>query len=282
MKYDRDYISYSGRRTYLICPSRYEKRYKEERFKKAKAEDALFGQSIGLVFEWFYSRALWRSESPKKAIENILDEALASGCKEYDFDPNSDPRFFKETKDEVLYYSIKGLEVIRKHRLLSPNSTAEDKLNVDYDDKPTGLKLRLGGRADFIHRFSPTDIWILDGKGSKWRDKYMDSDQLIWYALLHYLKFGVAPTRLGYIFWKFPEDPIKWVEYDSNSLREMAHSTARVVKSMKLNVFNTKPSKECKLCDFKDECDDGKKYLEEMDVKSKIDVTDSIFGFDVL
>jgi hypothetical protein len=68
-----------------------------------------------------------------------------------------------------------------------------------------GVKMRLGGRADFIH--GPKPLWIVDGKGSVHREKYVDSEQLIWYALLHYIKHHVAPDRLGFLHYRFPDDP---------------------------------------------------------------------------
>ena len=103
---------------------------------------------------------------------------------------------------------------------------------------------------------------LLDGKASKHREKYVDSEQLIWYAVQHYLTYHIAPTKLGFVFWCFPEDPVKWVVYDNRAIRDSLDKTFEVAKV----------SAECKRCDFISRCEDGQKFAQ----KNKVDPADRI------
>jgi hypothetical protein len=120
------------------------------------------------------------------------------------------------------------------------------------------------------------DLVLLDGKGSKYRDKYVDHRQLKWYSMLHRLKFGHAPDRLGFVFWRFePEKSLDWVESSSNELDELQNSVLiaiREIEAAKMSVhkgeipadkaFPAQPGKECRFCAYKQLCPEGKRFDE--------------------
>jgi len=197
-----------------------------------------------------------------------------------DFSRSQDPIYIANVEEELNEFVPKGVDVIRAHKLLSPNSRAEIDLTVNYTSQKHGMTIRLGGRTDFVHYHSPSDVWILDGKGSRHREKYVDSEQIIWYATQHYIKYHVATTRLGFLYWRFPNDPIQWIEYDEQSMRDSLNRTFDIAKRIRLNMFEPKPSSSCHRCDYRPHCSEGTRYLAERRVETGGRIESSIFDLD--
>jgi len=274
------YLSYSGRKTYLSCPKKYKFIYIDEVEIKKDPSTSFYGSIIGTLFEWFYERNVWKDNDPIKTLRNLIHSATDTVLKKEEYERDEDPTYIKTVEDDVYNDIPGGIETIRFHRLLSPNSQTELNLNVTYKHPDHDLVLRIGGRSDFVHYFDESDVWILDGKGSRHREKFADPEQLIWYAVQHYIKYHIAPTRLGFIFWRFPDNPIQWVDYDESSMRSSLNVTFDVAKKITLKVFNPKTSKECYGCSFVNMCEDGREFVSEMKRSNRI--TDSIFDLDEL
>jgi len=250
------YLSYSGRKTYLTCPKRYKLIHIDNKLEISDRRSSLFGIVIGKVFEWFYERRFWAEPDAIQASLNSIDVALQTAL---DRDKiQIDNEFKEKLLTELKYYITYGIKTIKDNKLLSPNSRSEVKLDTLYrfDD----LEIKIGGRADFIH-IDAGKIWILDGKGSQWRDKYVDPDQLIWYAAQFFLKYHIAPSRLGFIFWKFPEDPIQWISYNDDSIRVNLRQTVNVIKQIIKGEFDSQPTSYCNLCGYAQQCEEGTSYI---------------------
>lgn len=256
-----DYLSYSGRKSYCTCPKHYKFRYILRTPSLRDDRNTYLGLTIGKVFEWFYSRELWKAPNPCQACLDAVEEAAADTFREKKFDPSSDPsvRVILETEAKALVPG--GVEIIRAHGLLTPLSRAETDLTTVAQSEKHGLTLKLGGRADFIHGSGRDNLWILDGKASKHRDKYVDSEQLIWYGVQHYVKYHIFPTRLGFIFWSHPSDPVTWIEFGPDDFRRSIDNTFETVKKIRLKQFEATPSSECYRCDYQSECDEGKRWI---------------------
>jgi hypothetical protein len=274
------YLSYSGRKAYKICPLSYNYRYVIKEPVTRDSRSAMFGSVIGKVLEWFYNKKFWMEADPVSFSMSHVEDAINEILTEEKFDRISDPAFVNVLRSDVRTYLPSAIETIRSNGFLTPNSRAEENLSVVYGNEKYGMTLKLGGYADFIHSKDRLDVWILDGKGSQHREKYVDADQLIWYAVQHYIKYHVAPTRLGFVFWKFPNDPIKWIDYDESKMRALLDDTFDVAKKIKLKVFDAKPSGECHRCDYREKCDDGKKYIAHRRVETGGRITDSIFDLE--
>lgn len=279
MDYDL-YLSYSGRKTYLTCPKQYEFRYILKDQTKDDPKKSLFGSIIGKVFEWFYTRQTWTQCDPVASTLELIKPAIDCVFREKNFDPSCDPGFFTVLKQELNHFIPLGIEIIRKNSFLTPYSRAEEDLSVIYGNEKRGMTLKIGGRADFIHSQNRKEVWIIDGKGSKHREKYVDSEQLIWYAIQHYIKYHVVPTRLGFMFYCFPDDPIKWIAYDGDVLHASLNKTFEVAKKIKLKIFDAAPSENCNRCAYKNKCDDGIKYSANKRIESGGRITDSIFDLE--
>jgi PD-(D/E)XK nuclease superfamily protein len=132
------------------------------------------------------------------------------------------------------------------------------------------------GRCDFLmRRIGPHhDLVLLDGKGTKWRDKFIDRRQLKWYAMLHRLKEKYAPDRLGFVYWRCePEDSVDWVEASSNELDELQASVLTSIEeierakaqfekdpSSQPEFFPARPGAPCHFCEYLPLCPAGQKY----------------------
>jgi CRISPR/Cas system-associated exonuclease Cas4 (RecB family) len=261
MNYNSEYLSYSSKKTYTNCPKQYEYRYISKPKIETDPRNAIFGISIGKIFEWFYRDKIWSNPNPDSDLLLLIDKAIESASHEKKFDISSDKIFFNSIKNELNTFVPIGLKIIQDNKLLSLNSQAEFKLDLLYKHEKRDYSVKLAGRADFIHYKESGQIWILDGKSSKYKGVYADPEQLIWYAMLHYIKYHKSPTRIGYIFYRFPEDPVQWIHYDENSLRKCLNSSFEVLDKIRLRMFNPSPSVECKICDYKSICEEGKKFL---------------------
>src|SRR5512135_2229385 len=279
MRYDL-YLSYSGRKSYLTCPKKYHYSYILKDRTRGDRRGSFLGSIIRKVFEWFYTRRAWATADPVATTVSYIDDATKLIFDNEKFDPVTDPAFCNLLRQDLYKYVPTGVEIIRGNGLLSAQSQAESDLTILYTSQKYGLTLKIGGRSDFTHVKGEKDIWLMDGKASKHREKYVDSEQLIWYAVQHYVKYHIAPTRIGFMFWCFPEDPIKWVAYDNNAMRASIEKTFEVAKKIHLQQFDATPSGECHRCDYNTKCEDGQKYLAKRKVETGGRIENSIFDLE--
>ncbi len=269
------YLSYSGLSTYRLCPRKYKFQYVDRRRMDVDPKNSLFGIVMGKLFEWFYQRRAWASVNPTSALLSWADAAVAEAYAEKKFCREDDEYFHVSLRNDVETYVPTTVDVIRRHKLVTPGSVAEFDLTQEYTRKDVTIKL--GGRCDFLHR--DHTVTIQDGKGSKYRDAYADSTQLIWYATLHYLKYGVAPDRVGFIFWRFPAEPLQWVDYTERDMRDVLDLSFTTEEKVRLKVFDPSPTAACRRCDYSSLCPEGKEFMESVKVEAPR-IESSIFDFD--
>jgi CRISPR/Cas system-associated exonuclease Cas4 (RecB family) len=240
----------------------------------------MFGSIIGKIFEWFYNNRIWAGPNVLLNVMALIPKAMDRIFQHEKFDPLSDTWYVDNIKYELEQLVPHALEVIRKYHLISPNSVAELDLTQLYYSAEHNLTVKFGGKSDFIHY--DRGVSILDGKASKHRELYSDTNQLIWYALLHYLKFRVAPSRIGFIYWRFPKDALQWVDYDAQSLRKLRNRTLTTVQNILNKKFDPTPSAACKLCSYNQTCQPGIKYLADHRVASVNRVESSVFDIELM
>ena len=271
------YLSYSGRKTFLTCPRQYYFRYIVKDRTQSDPRGSMFGTAIGKLFEWFYEERLWSLPDPVTSSMSRINDAISYAFDHEGYVRGTDPSYESRVKEDMRSFVPSGIDIIKSGGFLTPYSRTEVDLTVTYSPPGSPVTLKMGGRADFIHGQTRDNVWILDGKASKHREKYVDSDQLIWYATQHYLKYHVAPSRLGFIFWCFPDAPISWIEYDSDSMRSLAKKTIEVSRRILDKDFAPTPSGECHRCPYKPKCDEGNIYLSKRKVESGGRIDDSVF-----
>ncbi len=270
------YLSYSGMSTYRLCPKKYRLQYVDKVVVFSDPKNMLFGAVIGKLFEWFYERRAYLQKNPTSLVMSWLKAASAQVFSKEKWDPLSDQAFAVELTNDLETYVPAAVDVIRRHKLVTSGSVAELDLTQEYTRN--GITMKLGGRADFLHRDGKT-ITLQDGKGSKYRDAYVDSMQLIWYATLHYIKYQVAPDRIGFIYWRFPANPVQWVDYTENDMREVVARAFDTEEKVRLRMFDPSPSVNCRRCDHLPGCKEGSDFVASVRVEA-VRVTSTMFDLD--
>jgi hypothetical protein len=234
------YISYSGWKRYDDCAFDYWNAYPGQTQVEGPDDrlGSIYGSVVGKIFEDFYNEKWWQ-KNPRPVAEMLtkVEGAVAWTIKRettpYRGRPGGvlmwkgegegqNPKGMYVDQDELIE-DVKeaigrGCRVIRHHRLLGEYAEAEVKLDYTVEG------YRLGGRADFIiQRVQPhNDLCIIDGKGSRWRAKYVDLRQVLWYAMLYRFHHGVVPDKIGFLFWRYePNEAIDWVEFVEDDLDEL-------------------------------------------------------------
>lgn len=188
---------------------------------------SIFGSSIGMIFEQFYMERLWRIPGTRKVLEDrveqIVDFVLDREQKPNKNKPagvilwrgegpGQNPRGLYGSRDELVrdvsFCIANGLNTIKQFLLISKRPQAEMKLHADIEGH------RIGGYADFVlDQVKTGHILILDGKGSRRRERYVEEDQLTWYSMLYQVKFGRLPDRTGFLYWRYePPVSLDWVD----------------------------------------------------------------------
>lgn len=295
------YLSYSGHKTYKECPRQYWHRYigKTKLPTPDNRVNALYGSAIGTIFELFYAEKIWMQPNVQPTLESkvdgVLDQILKRESRDGVFDwkdPKANYKSLDALKREVIKSIPRGLSIIKHHRLLGPRADAEVKLDANINGH------MVGGRADFIiNRTKPhNDLVILDGKGSRHREKYVDHQQLWWYAMLYRNHHTIIPDKLGFLFWRQdPENSLDWVSAtgrDLDALLDGVMHSIETIEEGKVRLAGLKEAQEigaalrelfpaymgskCFLCSYLVVCQEGQSYQSQ---RSALPQTDS-FGVD--
>jgi hypothetical protein len=240
----------------------------------------LFGETVGRIFEKFYNDEIMRQTQVEQKLLSLVSptlqsiivrETLKGGIIDW-ADPDlmkHGPRSLGELDSEIRETIPRGIRSIKTHRLVGNDAKAEVKLDLLIQEHT------LAGRADFImRRVKPhLDLVILDGKGSRWREKYVERDQLVWYSMLYWSQYNIVPDQIGFLFWRY--EPNESMEWDKVTIEEMEDLKARALKAIsaieaagleiqKENgvsqvLFKANPSSECKFCSYQPLCPEGSK-----------------------
>ena len=289
------YLSYSGFKKWTSCPYEYYHDYvaKTVPIKPENGANTLYGSTTGSLYEIFYKEQLWRSKNPEeellRRVEPTLNWVIEKELKKRVIRWKPEDKDSNYTDREQLLRDIRetvprGLQIIRQHRLIGPQTDAEVVLDRDI---LFGSKVhRIGGRTDFIiRRVPPTkDLLILDGKGSRHRQKYVDIRQLRWYGWLYELGTGVLPDLVGFVYWRSePQEavdlfPILRREIDklrdqvATAIQEIETATKRLEVLQGADgeedeipkIFPAVPG-NCRLCTYSAQCRAGKAFLAKLD-----------------
>lgn len=287
------YISYSGFKLFLECRRAYLHRYvlKTPVPKPSNRVHMLYGDAVGKLFETFYVERLWRKNTREElrsrvrpTMDGIVRKELKSGgvfnWKEANLKEGT--RSFEEVEQEVLDTIPRGLGSIRHHRLLGQDAAAEVVLDVHLDGH------QIAGRADFLmHRFKEGDHVLIDGKGSRWRGEYTNDRQLRWYAMLHWMKYGAIPDRLGFLYWRYdPEESLDWSQVTLAELEVLKNSVLAAIETIEVarkglaQIRDKSRSPDflpttnnCKLCDYLKLCPEGTKSLSK---ETKVEIASAL------
>jgi PD-(D/E)XK nuclease superfamily len=282
------YISYSGFSSNEKCPYSYWHRYVAKTVPPVPDNriNMLYGGTIGISFEHFYNQKMWRLPNFQEVMVSKVPELMAKVMSDETApgkngiinwtDEKANFRSLNAVIEAVQEAIPRGLKIIRHHRLVGPEATAEMKL----DSKTNGHIL--GGRCDIlVQRVPPhNDTVIVDGKGSKFRDQYVDKRQLRWYAMLFEDHRKRLPDKVGFLYWRSdPETGIDWYEVkpdETAELRQVVFEAMEKIEERKrslpvapeptreqiLTAFPAQPSFDhCKWCNYLSACDEGTRFM---------------------
>lgn len=267
-------ISYSAYKLYRSCPLAYKHRYILKSKSDHDPRDTMFGSIIGKLFEWFYQEKLYLRAHPVNALLELIPQAKDEVFINEGYVRGSDSSYESSLSDLLQRFVPTGVEIIRTHRLLTPTTAAELDLSVVHQFKD--YSVRLVGRADFVHYFESGCV-IVDGKASKHRDRYVDSTQLVWYALSHYLKYHVPVNQTAFLYWCFPDNPISYVKYDANDMRNLLSDIKSVSDRVRANEFESSVGDNCRRCAYRNQCNFGQEYLSAKRSENIVRINDSVF-----
>lgn len=276
------YISYSGYKKLIGCAFAYWHSYinKTEIPGPDDRLGSVYGSSVGRLFERFYAEKVWKSNEPQAqvmswvqaTVDQVLhDEVSPSKYREggtllWHGQKGATRHAYKNREEivaDVRDAVARGFRIIRQQRLLGPRAEAEVKLDQTIEGH------RIAGRSDFvILRTKPhNDLTITDGKGSKYRDAFVDKRQLLWYAMLLQKKEGHLPDRIGFIFWRFePSEAMDWFDVTQSEVDALLQSALAEIEKVEAGerqlgteksygsvaeVFKKTPNAEgCQFCPF--------------------------------
>lgn len=224
---------------------------------KESRHHAIMGQVIQKVIEDLYNNEMWRTPAglADLLLEMVMKELNYALAKEYVDWMKAPPKIEMQ---EICRSAISGyLRTMKANKFLGPYARAEVEL-VGAVDPMTAV----AGRADLIIRRDDTGVTILDGKNSKTKGKYTDPDQLRWYALLFYLVYGKLPERLGFVYYRYPQDPVTgdsgvdWVDFTQADVEGLAARAVSVRKAMEDRKFEPTPKPPtCQFCVYESVCE---------------------------
>lgn len=264
-------MSWSGLKKWRQCPKLYWHVYESEDGppEKESAHFTIMGSVVQATFEDFYEEKIWRVDNVvtelMKRAENHHAEYLKNNYVNFDdvtcqFDE-------KESLEDCLELIPKTLDAIKREKLWGSSARSEVPIEVGISGGSDSLR----GKLDFVVSRSEKDegkeTVVVDGKSTKDRDR-PDPDQLYFYALLYLLSEGELPDRLGFLFYRYADDPDKafrWIDVDKyriRSIRDEAFEAIEAIKASEERPATPEP-KHCRWCPWEALCEPRQKQKEE-------------------
>lgn len=249
------WLSFSKYSTYLGCPRQY--KYQVDRVTPPAPESkyfALYGILIQKFFEDYTNTLLPKNiVINENTVRNVLEKRWQELLKKEYVNWN-DP-WVRETPSQIFEEAFSDiLENIATFDFW-PNTRSE----VTYKINLRNSGDVLNGRIDFIRTLPEGGVELLDGKSTKHLDR-VDPEQLLFYALMFFLRHKQLPKRLGFLFYRYKI--IKYIDFNKDILIAFKNKLALAKKAIKLDrAFEAKVllSKRCQWCSYKLLC---KPYME--------------------
>lgn len=249
------WLSFSKYDTYLACPKKY--KYQVDRITPPQKESkyfALYGILIQKFFEHYTNVYIPNKiEMTTDKIRSGLDVMWQKILRK-EFVNWNDP-WVKQTPSQIFEEALTDIVANIKEFDFWESIKSE----VSYKIELKKTKDVLNGRIDFIRNLVDGEVEILDGKSTKHLDR-VDPEQLLFYALLYYLRHKKLPKKLGFLFYRYRI--IKYIDFNKDILITFNNKLALAKKAIRLDKnfeAKVKLSKVCLWCPYKSICNP---YLE--------------------
>ncbi len=189
-------------------------------------------------------------------MEQLWDKTL-----EEEYVNWNDP-WVKQTPSEMLEECIG--DVLANMRAFDFWRSVKSEVKYKIDLRRSGDVLN--GRIDFIRTLPNGDIELLDGKSTKHMDR-VDPEQLMFYALMYFLRHKKLPVRLGFLFYRY--QVIQYIDFNRDILIQFKNKLALAKKAIKVDKefeARVKLSKVCQWCPYKLLC---KPYMDKKEANAQ-------------
>lgn len=267
-------LSYLFYSTYKKCPAQYRWSFvdKPPVFVPRNMRYAFLGLVMQRLVELFYINHWWTAkEGPitrmRIALPSISQQTLESN--NIEMTTHELEEWMKIIHDTV----PRIIEVVKREKFLSEECYVEREEEVPLGDDKLWMKPDL-----IVIRKGVTTL--LDGKGGKTVGRYIDPDQLIFYALAVEKVWGRLPHRIG--FWWYRHSRVVWYPKLLNHVEmDRVRTNARnYIDGIKVGKFEPTPGQHCRLCDHRIHCEVGQKFIEERHRNAEVFIPDNFSEVD--
>lgn len=245
---DNTKISWWRYETYTKCPQMYDWKHVKER-KSTSPENTvhtIYGLTIQKLMErlcnekWFLERDLGLSRLLKE-LHGTIKEQVSQKHVEWILGITQEG-----IEQEIIAQAGEILKVWNEEGWLKEGTESEKEMVSKWG------KIVMGGKIDFVVPDTKQGLILIDGKGGK--RKYVNNDQLKWYALAYHVAYGKRPDRLVHFYWREQkasvlrgwgkEEEIRFANEVKENLRRLLGGDTKATPS----------NEACRFCVFQDQC----------------------------
>lgn len=204
---------------------------------------AIFGFVVQRLFERFYVEEWYRlGRNATQKLYNELPGVMREQISKHPciWEHRSEIEILEKDCQDAI---PKFIKVVREMGFIGERNQSE--VLLEY---PISQQFMLTGRADFLIAKS-SDLFLLDGKGTKYGDKYLDEEQLLYYGvIMRQLKMRV-PTKVG--FWMWRDSEVKWIDFSDARLEELYTKVKEKLFQIQKQDFAANPcTQSCRFCPY--------------------------------
>lgn len=259
------YLTYSRLKDYVECPKRYKYKYVD----KIKIPEDLYNACTGTVkqkiVELLYNENwLFREKGDvvKERFRNMVPDLLNNWVSTVKSEGNlvdltRQGRSLQSLSDEITRGVDQIFHIIKAEKLLvAPANFNRSEVDGVYE----GSNFTIKGRIDLVVGDRKSSPIIVDGKDTMLEkgENYNDPDQLYAYALMNKHQFGVYPSKLGFMMFRF--NKVRWID-SSSGLEPFVKKAQNVATNIQAGNYGAKVGEACRWCKFKPQCSEHKSWI---------------------
>lgn len=245
-------LSWNTLSTYLKCPLQF-------RFQKDKVEypkdsrNAILGIVVQKLFElWINEGHFWDGSSwLYRNFDRVWAECQGEGKPTGGWgawcpweDKSQENKCMEDSREQIGNL----FAMITEHKLLAKKMASEFRFKGAL---PTGDQVC--GSIDFMLD-KPTQKYVLDAKGTKYKTRYLDKRQLVYYKLGMVLEHGAEWQDAETAWLIYRNKLYERVLVSDADLDNMSDLCVQVCNDIRAEKFEPKLGESCRFCNWKGSC----------------------------